>query len=284
MHLQRTIRRAARPLRRLTNRLLRPLGFRLWRISEASLGDPDSSDALAQHLQDLLPTLGVDCVLDVGANAGQFYEFLRERVGFTGRVISFEPIPELARTLRERASSDPDWTVYDFALGSEADMRTLHIASRSGWSSLLEKHESPTTDFADSVHVEQQVKVPVRTLDDVLETLEPDLSNAGVYLKIDAQGLDLEVMKGGEQSLRTIRGLQTELELLPVYADAPSYLSVLEYLKDQSYEITGVFPVWRDATRRIGELDTVLRNMQGPELCNTQGPELCNTQGPELKR
>ena len=38
----------------------------------------------ALHLRELLARLDIDCVLDVGANAGQYHDFLRNRVLYEG--------------------------------------------------------------------------------------------------------------------------------------------------------------------------------------------------------
>ena len=49
-----------------------------------------------EHLRRLLRYLRVDCVYDVGANAGQYAGMLRDKADYKGRIISFEPIPWLA--------------------------------------------------------------------------------------------------------------------------------------------------------------------------------------------
>src|SRR5687767_12447049 len=67
---------------------------------------------------DLMRRLGIDLVLDVGANTGQFAGELREQ-GFQGRIISFEPIPAVYRDLERNAAADPLWTAKNFALGNE---------------------------------------------------------------------------------------------------------------------------------------------------------------------
>ena len=49
---------------------------------------------LARHLATLFQKLNIRCVLDVGANIGQYREFLRHQVGYDGLIISFEPVRE----------------------------------------------------------------------------------------------------------------------------------------------------------------------------------------------
>ena len=69
------------------------------------------------HLASLLNLLRVDCVLDVGANIGQYHEFLRVHVGYEGHIVSFEPIAEMYEGLQAAAAQDDKWTVHRLALG-----------------------------------------------------------------------------------------------------------------------------------------------------------------------
>lgn len=242
--------------------LLDRYGYDVVKMTPSSLGDQASVLALAGHLRELFPLLGVECVIDVGANKGQYYEFLRNRVGFRGRIVSFEPIPELAQALKERASSDPNWSVYDFAIGSSEGNLPLKVSKRPGWSSLLDKSTTELTEVADSIVVDRVVNVRVRSLDDIFKDLKPEIDPGRTYLKIDSQGFDLEVLRGAQAWLNRISALQTELELLQLYANAPSHLEVMSFLRDRQFQMTGTFPVWRDKTLRVGEMDTVFRNMR----------------------
>ena len=57
----------------------------------------------ALHLRELLTRLNIDCVLDVGANVGQYRDFLRDRVFYEGIIVSFEPVARHVELLRARA-------------------------------------------------------------------------------------------------------------------------------------------------------------------------------------
>jgi FkbM family methyltransferase len=234
---------------------LKPFGYELLKKSHTSLGAMSSVEALATHLQELFAKLSIDTVIDVGANLGQYYEFLRDKVRFTGRILSFEPHPDLAAGLKQRARQDRQWQVFDCAAGSKEAVLPLKIMKRTGWSSLLDKKAVAETEVADAVEVDRVVNVAVRPLDALLA--DP----GRLYIKVDAQGTDLEVLKGAQRLVSHCLALQTELEFMSVYEGSSSYLETLRYLNDRKFSLTGAFPIWTDAAMRIGEADAVFRNM-----------------------
>src|SRR5476649_785985 len=58
----------------------------------------------------LMDALGIDLVLDIGANEGQFGQQLR-RCGYGGRIVSFEPVEDVHATLSAAASGDRLWQI-----------------------------------------------------------------------------------------------------------------------------------------------------------------------------
>ena len=70
---------------KLAQRAARRLGVSVMRDSE--------SNYLTPHLRRLFTVLSIDCVLDVGANTGQFVDRLRHDLGYRGHIASFEPAP-----------------------------------------------------------------------------------------------------------------------------------------------------------------------------------------------
>jgi FkbM family methyltransferase len=218
-------------------------------------------ESLATHLAALLRLLEVDCVLDVGANRGQYARLLR-RIGYRGRIVSFEPVPECFAELRRRADGDPRWATVPIALGAADAVLPLHVAAVTEFSSLLDPSEYARRTFPGSAAT-RTVEVPVRRLD----ALWADHVRAGdrVHLKLDTQGYDLQVLEGARGVLDRVVSVQAELAVKSIYDGVPRYTEAIPRLEAWGFELTGAFPVLRDPQLRIVELDCVMRRPPAPE-------------------
>ena len=82
----------------------------------------------------LMTTLGVDLVIDVGANRGQFGLEIR-RGGYAGRIVSIEPLAAPYEQLSRLASRDERWVAIRSAVGPRGGSATMHVAANDGASS-----------------------------------------------------------------------------------------------------------------------------------------------------
>jgi FkbM family methyltransferase len=183
-------------------------------------------------LAGLLARHAVTCVIDVGANTGQTGTMLR-RIGFTGRIVSFEPGPPAHADLARAAASDPAWTVPPpMAVGRAPGEIVLHIAEASDMSSAL----APTGALLQALPKSRagaSVTVPVTTVAAIMA--DHGLAGETVLLKIDTQGMELDVLAGAEPVLADIAGIHAELSLIPLYQGEPDYLEVLQWLHARGF-------------------------------------------------
>ena len=97
------------------------------------------------------------------------------------------------------------------ALGRERGWMDFHVSQLNGASSLLETDPEPSliplTDLA-ATTVEVR-KVPVLLLEDVLERIPPEIDIE--FLKLDIQGVDLQVLKSAREQLRRVWHVKTEV-------------------------------------------------------------------------
>ena len=215
---------------------------------------------LVNQLQRVFALYGIDTVIDVGANKGQFHDLIRNDVGFQGKIHSFEPVSSYARELEKKSISDPAWKIHSYALGSEPGTAEINVTRSPGLNSFLAPRTDVVTDFWNDDSISGVERVMVRTLDEVLAEEGIDCSRQGVYLKLDTQGFDLEVIKGAGKSIGGIRGLQTEASIQPIYHGMPTYGETLQKLNELGFALSGMFPVTSDASLRLIELDFVFIN------------------------
>ena len=238
--------RAERALARAGRPLLERLGYAIvWRNPRGY--------SLPTHVLAVLRRLEIDCVLDVGAHRGDYARLLR-RYGYRGRIVSFEPVSANFERLAAAAAGDPRWEVRHAALGREDAAAEINVAHDTRLSSFLPARDALNPEVGTALAVEEREEVPVRSLDSVFDdVVRPD---ERVYLKLDTQGWDLEVLRGGERSLQRIRGLQTEVSVLPLYDRMMNYLDAMREVTDRGFELTGIYPVaYNDLS--IVELDCV---------------------------
>ena len=223
-------------MKRLAERLIAAAGYTVipsWRMPTYTQ---------AAYLRRLFEFARVSCVVDVGANTGQFHDFLRTAVGFDGWIISFEPVPHHATLLRERALSERNWVCVECALGAKAGEAEFKIMSDTRFSSFLEPDHSAVGLFTSLNKVEQRISVRVDTLDMAMAKLRPEIDRTRVYLKMDTQGFDLEVLKGASATLFDVVALQTEASVKQVYAGMPDYKTTLSVLEGLGFELSAIFP------------------------------------------
>jgi len=201
-------------------------------------------------LRDLLLQLKIDCVLDVGANRGQFARELRG-IGYDGLIISFEPISSEFLALKEQFKNDPKWNGYQTALGSRDESLSITIPRLTVMSSLLESTVAETGA--------RKEFVKVRRLDNMMPSLLKDLESPNIFLKIDTQGYDLEVFRGTSGCIDKIQGIQSELSIQPLYKNMPHYLEVLEAYEAAGFDMYNLSVVNRVSNGGLLELNCFMR-------------------------
>src|SRR5215210_695665 len=215
----------------------------------------DRDDYLDKHLADVLERLGVEVVVDVGANYGQ-YRALLGQIGFTGRIVSFEPVARPFQHCAALAADDPGWQVHRLAIGRRAQRRRIKVGSSEDFSSFLGLSRYGRDTF-DELSLDRTERVHVRTLDSVWgELIGGDAQR--VFLKTDTQGWDIQVYRGASSHLSRVIGTQCEVAVQRLYRRMPGYRRTLAFLERRGFALTGVYPVWRDADLRVGELDCVM--------------------------
>ena len=202
------------------------------------------------HLRELLRELNVNCVLDVGANVGQFASELRG-IGYRERIISFEPMQREFAAMSRQFANDSKWMGHQLALGSEDKIAKINIQARSILSSFL--------NYARREADVQCQEVEIKRLDKLFPQLIRDIPSPRVFLKMDTQGFDVEVFKGATGCLDRVVGLQSEVSVKPIYENMPHYLEALALYEAAGFEMYNVSVVTRMFGKGLVELNCFMK-------------------------
>ena len=202
----------------------------------------------------LLSSLGIDLLIDVGANKGQ-YALSRRTSGYRGEILSFEPLSAAHARLLALARSDPNWTIADrMALGDRSGHIEINLAGNSASSSLLPMLDTHLAVAPHSRYIGKET-VLLRRLDDVLQS---KVDGRNIFLKLDVQGFESYVLNGAENILAKIIGLQLEMSLLPLYEGEVLMPEMSQLLRARGFGLWDLQPGLRDpGTGRLLQVDAV---------------------------
>lgn len=197
---------------------------------------------------------GAVTLLDIGANRGQFASRIRA-AGWSGKIVSFEPIPDLHGRLLKRAATDPKWVIADrIALGDKPAKLTLNIASNDGRSSSLLGVKSDSKLYGSAFSYVSQEEVDVVTLDDWLSRQAHESPYA---IKIDVQGFELMVLRGALSTLSQTRIAMLEAPLVETYEGGATFGSLMEFMGGQGFRLIDAQPSCFDDKGTVVELDVI---------------------------
>jgi FkbM family methyltransferase len=217
---------------------------------------------MAVRLRRLFAEHNISCVLDVGANIGQYGRFLRNEVGFSGPIVSFEPNSQVLPALRRTAATATPWRIEALALGERDCEAAFNIMAGDEFSSFLEP-DTTSGYRADLNAVVAQESVRMQRLDTWAQTHCIDLPLERVYLKLDTQGYDLSVIAGATGFLGHIVAMQSEIPFKKLYKDSPDASAHLARYRELGFEPAEMFSNNHAPDGRAIEFDCVMVNTRG---------------------
>jgi FkbM family methyltransferase len=215
-------------------------------------------------LSEVLHTRDINCVIDVGGNRGRYAQRLRE-LGYTGRIVSFEPSPTVLPVIQAAAERDPEWTVRPVALSSKPGEAELRLHKGPELDSLL--------DALPGVVDQVPIMAATGTATIVLSTLAAEfpeviagIAEPRVLLKSDTQGYDAEVLRGaGEDGLPpAVLAVMVELAAQPIYYGQPAMTTVMEMVMTDGFTPVAFEPFFQSSDGlRMVELDALFMRPAG---------------------
>lgn len=194
------------------------MAFRPFILSDQHITDPGFEKDVRAHFQ---PKTN-QTVLDVGAHIGLYTLMACRLVGRNGQVISVEPDESNLMILKKNITLNnfDNAVILQVALGRANGWRTFYAGIMPTGSSLNPTHSR----MLYKVRAIKEIRIAM--LDSLLEELEiKDVD----WIKIDAENMDLEVLRGGEFFLKNSKKVKIIIEV--------SGYQTLEYLKSLDFHV-----------------------------------------------
>ncbi len=209
--------------------LIRHAGYDLVRF-------PQPSPLHFERIRHWLSTLKINTAIDVGANAGQFAQVTRN-IWPNAAIFSFEPIAATYESLVVSTKEMHNIHTFHCALGESDGTLTMNKNGFSPSSSLLPMKKDLKETFRFVADTTPET-VAIRRLDDVLA---PFVLNDDIFLKIDVQGYELHVLKGGLKTLARCNIVMLETSFKSMYDGQPRFHDIYTFMREHGFAFSGNF-------------------------------------------
>jgi FkbM family methyltransferase len=186
----------------------------------------------------------IDLVFDIGANKGQYATGIMD-AGYKNRIVSFEPLSSAHSVIDSLSKSYGNWTIAQrCAIGSEKQEIVINISANSVSSTLLNMLDTHIEGAPESKIIGKE-KVQVFPFDEIAADHIRESKN--IFLKIDVQGFEQEVLKGAQKMLEKAKGVEMEISLVPLYQDQNWLLKeILAYMTEKGFTLVSIVPAFTD--------------------------------------
>ena len=196
---------------------------------------------LLRYHRDFMFSHKFETVLDIGANVGQSAK--KYRALFPNAMIySFEPLPDCYAQMETAMVGDSRFRAFEMALGDESGTRTFYRSSFAQSSSFLpmaDLHKRVAPYSAGS----EPCTVRIERLDDLADQLE---LRPNMLVKIDVQGFEDAVLRGGEKTIRMAQMLILEVSFSELYHGQVLFADLVKMLDTWGFKILNLRPAGRD--------------------------------------
>ncbi len=209
----------------------------------------------------ILNSFGFNKVLDIGANTGQFAESLID-FGFKGEIVSFEPTSIPYNKLIKRVSKYRNWKLAEkCAIGDFDGIIDINISKNSLFSS-IKKISAEYSSYNSGSSIVDTEKVNVYKLDSLQNKYFN--KNEKIFLKIDTQGFEKEVLNGAIELLKYVKGIKIEIPLQPIYENVLwSAVEIFNFFKEKGFICISLNEVAvNNKTGIVHEIDGIFINQE----------------------
>jgi FkbM family methyltransferase len=191
-------------------------------------------------------------ILDVGANIGQFA--LAATLYFPdAKIYSFEPVPDVFKVLQENINKNPNIQAFNCALGSHQGQILFHRNEYTRLSSTLQIHKN-NDNFRYNERTFSIINVNIYRLNKFYSHIDIQTT---FLLKLDVQGMELDVLLGCSHLLDKVDFIVCEAALEGLYENQPLFDEMHHFISRLGYKLASPLYLNRGNGGRFIEMDVL---------------------------
>jgi len=166
-------------------------------------------------------------------------------------ILAFEPIRSEYLIYKQIFKNDKNIKCFNVALGNKIENKQLNVSKSKDSSSFFISSQIQNNLFRNTNTVSNKI-VRIKKISNFLPKLKKP-----IFLKIDVQGYELEVLKGAE--LRQIQYIYLEGNYIRLYENQPLIKDILKYLSDRNFKLIGEYNLIKNNNKKI-QADFLFKN------------------------
>jgi FkbM family methyltransferase len=186
--------------------------------------------------------------LDIGANVGQFSEIICQEYNINKGIL-VEPLLNMIEVLEAKFPDKEKFTIVNAAIADVNAETDFYVNPEfDSVSSLLRVRNN--NDELKSLSIKEPILTKIKTL--TLDSMiNENYLNSIDLIKIDVQGAEHLVLKGGVETLKRTKLVYTEFSFKPLYEQSSTFYDLYNFLSEHNFMLTNINPGY---TSPIGEL------------------------------
>lgn len=176
----------------------------------------------------------IHTIIDIGANVGEFTMIFAELFP-NATVYAFEPLPNCYSKLISRSSGNSRIKSYNIGVGDKKCTMDINQSSWHPASSFRKMGDLHKGNYPHSAG-SKAVSVRVDTLDSIFTDIELE---DNIFIKMDVQGFEDEVIKGGADIFKRAKVVVVECSFKELYEDEPKFHGIYSLLYNLGFEYQG---------------------------------------------
>ena len=184
-------------------------------------------------------------IIDIGANTGEFA--LLARAAFPmAKIISFEPQPDAYTTLVKTMIKDKNFLSYQVGLGEKNEKAVMYISKFS-----------PSSSFVVQSKDSHPQEMEIKQLNNYKDLID---KNDITIIKMDVEGYELSVLKGGEAFIEKANWIYIECRTNNFLGC--KFSEIYDFLINRNWEYRGAYDSEYSKEGKLMYFDAFFKNLK----------------------